>query len=541
MQHPGCARRSAERQLYSDGFRHFIVALRAQHEPVALDVFATLVEVPLGTLKTWLSPSSVSATPPPEPVGATASDPTDSDEPNATLAQIETVLVAWKSWDGTFIDFADHVRTNLRVPFGRHLVAGILEQNGARLVRRRSGRSPDEIALRGAFETFFSGAQWVGDGKKITVTLGSQSFDFNLELDVDAYSDACVGLCIRDTEDSTAVVESFDDGVSTTGAAPLALLLDNRPSNHTAQVDAALGPSGTLRMRATLGRPQNKAHVEGGFGLFSQTVPPITINTSLAPREVARQLAVLVSTTFARATNRRARADRGGRSRVDLYAESPTDDQIAVARHALAERCRRQELARATLAARERPEVRDLLDAEFEKLGLSDPERNVRLAIAGHTVEAITDGISIFGSKRRAGTLPKNVDARYLLGIVRNVDAQREGEYLAEALLEMRLKVRDRALAGLTAQQSVVSTSTRDASDVITDCVDRALATDKTLDRLFWLTVLANEIQARAADLDELKRLYFTATRRINTTFRVSPRERQNAMRILVDHVVPLS
>jgi hypothetical protein len=176
---------------------------------------------------------------------------------------------------------------------------------------------------------------------------------------------------------------------------------------------------------------------------------------------------------------------------------SPTDEQIAAARHELVERCRRQELARATLAARERPEVRDLLDAEFDKLGLSDPERNV--------------------------------------------DAQREGDCIAEALLEMRLKVRDRTLAGLTAQRSTVSTSTGKASDVIADCVDRALATDKRLDRLFWLTVLSNEIQARAADLDELKRLYFTATRRINTTFRVSPHERQDAMRFLVDHLVPLS
>ena len=31
--------------------------------------------------------------------------------------------------------------------------------------------------------------------------------------------------------------------MNTTGAAPLALLLDNRPSNHTEEVDAALKPS----------------------------------------------------------------------------------------------------------------------------------------------------------------------------------------------------------------------------------------------------------------------------------------------------------
>jgi len=158
-QHPGCVQAHGERQHYSDGFRHFIVSLRAQHEDVALDVFAALVELPLGTLKTWLSPVAPSAPPPPGATTATAAEAPASDPPNARLAQIETVLAAWKDWDGTFSDFANHVVTNLRVPFGRQLVARVLEQSGVRHVRRRTGRSPDELALRGAFETFFPGAQ----------------------------------------------------------------------------------------------------------------------------------------------------------------------------------------------------------------------------------------------------------------------------------------------------------------------------------------------------------------------------------------------
>ena len=541
MQHPGCVHGYGERQQYSDSFRHFIVSLRAQHEDVALELFAIFVEVPLGTLKTWLSSATPSVAPPPESTTAAKATTPTNDESNATRAQIETVLDAWKSWDGTFVDFADHLRTNLRVPFGRQLVARMLAQNGVRLVRRRPGRSPDELALRGAFETFFSGAQWVGDGKKVSVVLGSESFDFNFELDVDAYSGACAGLSVRDAEDSTAVIETFADGVNTTGAAPLALLLDNRPSNHTPEVDAALEPADTLRLRSTLGRPQNKAHVEGAFGLFSQSVPPIVLDTSRDSQSVARQLAVLVATTWARAINRRPRTDRGGRTRVDIYAESPTDEQIAAARRALEERCRRQELARATLEARERPEVRALCDAHFERLGLTDPQRHVRLAIARYTLDAIVDGIAIFDGKRRAGTLPEDADARYLLGIVRNVEAQREGEYVAEALLKLRLEARDQALAALTAQRTLACRPTRGTLELIADCVDRALTTDRLLDRLFWLGVLADEVHKRATDPDHKGRLYLAAARRINTTFRVSPRERQNAVRFLVDHLVPLS
>src|SRR3979409_1955991 len=54
-----------------------------------------------------------------------------------------------------------------------------------------------------------------------------------------AASGAAVGISVRDEEDSAAVVQAFTQGVATTGGTPLALLLDNRPSNHTPEVDAA--------------------------------------------------------------------------------------------------------------------------------------------------------------------------------------------------------------------------------------------------------------------------------------------------------------
>ena len=536
--HPGCAQGRGRRQWYSDGFRHFILALRQQHSDLALETFAALVDVPEGTLKAWLSPADAPPTPAPAPAPSIAAA---APQPDATSPQIETVLAAWKSWHGTFVDFAEHVRHHLRIPMGRQLLAHILEATRVRLRKRRTGRSPDELAIRGAFETFFPGAQWVGDGKLVRVGLGHEAFAFNLELEVDAHTGAFVGLSVRDTEDSTAVVESFGDGLATTGAAPLALLLDNKPSNHTPEVDAVLTPHGSLRIRATTERPQNKAHVEGAFGLFSQEVPPITLDTHQHRRGMARALLSLVAMTWARAVNRRPRADRDGRSRVDLYAESPTDEQIAAARRALEKRCRRQERARATLAARERHEVRALLDAHFDRLGLIDPERHVRLAIGRYPLDAVVDGIAIFDAKRRAGTLPDGADARYLLGIVRNVAAEIEGEAMAKTLLALRLEARDQALAALTLTRAVVCQPGRGGFEVIADCVDRALSTDRYLDRLFWLAALADAIQGRGVEPGHRDRLYFAAASRINTTFRVPPCERQEALRHLADGVVPLN
>lgn len=428
------------------------------------------------------------------------------------------------------------MREQLLVPFGRSLLTQILEIHGVRLSARQSGRSPDEAALRGAFDTFFPGAQWVGDGKAISVVIGQERLSVNLELITDTRTGAFVGLSVRESEDSTAVIEAFDDAVATTGAPPLALLLDNRPSNHAPEVDTALKE--TLRMRATPARPQNKAHVEGAFGLFAQTVPPLVLDMLREPSSLARQLVLLVATTWARAVNHRPRLDHGGRTRVELYGDKPTDQQVAEARCALEARCKKQQLARATLEARQRPEVRSLLDTHFERLGLLDPERHIRLSIARYPLDAIVNGIAIFEGKRRAATLPDGVDGRYLLGVVRNVAEKREGELVAEALLRLRLDARDRLLAPLLAERDVVCDPARDDQEAMVECLRRAFGAARSIDRLFWLSALVDRLTGRTSQ--QRQAAFLVVARRIGATFLVSPTERQDALRFLVERLISL-
>lgn len=524
MKHPGCVEAGESRQHYSDGFRRFVLDLRAEHAALQVEAFAEATHVPLGTLKDWLhGPAS--------PADAPA--PTAPPRPAAQGPQMQTVLDAWPRWEGTFQGFCAHVREDLHVPFGRDLVTRILAVHGRRHRTRREGRRPDEVALRGTFRTFFPGAQWVGDGMQVPVVVDDLRFTFNLELHVDAHTGAFAGLSLRREEDTAAVVEALADGVETTGAAPIALLLDNRPSNHTPDVDAALGD--TLRIRATPERPQNKAHVEGAFGLFSQVLPDLALDTRHGAEELARALVHLVTLVWARASNHRPRADRGGRSRAELYADSATDEQIEQARRELRETAERQERARRTLEARRRPEVLALLDTEFARLHLLDPERHIRLAIAGYPLDAIVDGLAIFDGKRLAKTLPEGVDARYLLGIVRNVAAKSEGEHMARRLFELRLEVRDTMLAGLVAARDTV----RAGASALADCVERALATQSPLERTFWLDSLAEVIRSR--DPAQQESLFTTAAHRIEATFAVTPRERHDAIRALADRVIALA
>jgi hypothetical protein len=536
MDHPGCVYGGAERRRYDDNFRRFVLDLREQHAGLDLDHFAAAIPMPLGTLKEWLSRGMDTGTGEP---GDDAPVKDDKDDACTTSqsAEIQTLLSAWKTWRGSFGGFCLHVRDQLRISFGRSLISQILVVNGQRRPQRRGGRSPDERALRGAFETFFGGAQWVGDGSPIPVTINGQRFVFNLELMVDAYSGGFVGMSARDEEDSAAVTEALFDGVATTHEAPLAVLLDNRPSNHTPQVDAALGDV-TRRIRATTFRPQNKAHVEGGFGLFQQSIPELDLRGK-EPRELARQVLVLVAQTWARTLNHRPRDDRGGHSRVELYNEPLTAEQVDAARAALEERCKKQERARLTALTRQDPIVRALLDDAFRRLDLLDPEHHLRVAIARYPIDIVVEGIATFEAKRHVGTLPPGVDARYLLGIVQNLGNEREGIAIAQELLRARLDARDRMLAPLVEARDGARRHTPDLRDRVLRFADLALATDRLVDRLFWLLAAADDITTHLGA--DPAPLLDAAARRIHATHRVPYRERLQAVRVIVESVVPLA
>ena len=525
-----------QRLRYSDPFRRHVLELRAEHPVLPLARFAEAACVPLDTIEDWLRAGVVAVT----------SDVPASDgevdsmgaADDVSHAHIQTVLTEWKTWRGGFTNFCDHLNVNCRVPYGATLVSAILNSHGVRTPARREGRSPDERALRGAFAVFFPDAQWVGDGSQVSIVLRGLRFTFNLELLVDAYSGAFVGASLRDEEDSKAVVDALHDAKTTTHATPplpLDVLLDNKPSNHTPEVDDAL--DGTTRTRATVERPQNKGHVEGAFGLFKTTAPPLVVEGT-EPRRLAQSILALVIMTFFRAANHRPRADRNGRSRVAIHGDTPTPEQIDKARKDLNERCRRQELARQTLEARQDPEVRAYLDRAFERLGLLDPERSIRVAIARYPLDTILDGLGIFEAKRTAGAIAADTDARYALGIVRNLAAMKEGELICVVLLRERMAQRDIMLLALTTERDRV-----DRDVVIVDArlkafADRACAIDAVLDRRFWLLTIVDTI--RAQPRAQHAALTTNVSRRIQATFRIRPHERTDAVRFIVDRVVPL-
>src|SRR5690606_40123817 len=117
---PGCVHGRGKRQSYSDPFRRFIVDLYAEHSGVGLEHFANLVEVPRGTLKSWLS-----ATPSEPSSGDRGSTTPDADDGQAsraasiTAANVASVLTAYEGWHGGVRAFCEPGQREPRCPTTR--------------------------------------------------------------------------------------------------------------------------------------------------------------------------------------------------------------------------------------------------------------------------------------------------------------------------------------------------------------------------------------------------------------------------------------
>jgi hypothetical protein len=526
-EHPGAAKDGSVRTTYSDGYRLFVLELLQRHKEVSLEEFANTTATPLGTLSNWLRGGSVGVHTKARALPAV---------PDIKGPLLQTVLFEWEHWKGAFSAFCDHVQLHCRIPWGRSMLQHVLEAVGVRIPKRRRGRSPDERALAEAFRTWFPHAQWEGDGSHLPVLIDGKLHVFNLELDVDAFSGAFVGAAVTPTEDAETVVSTFEQAVHETGVQPLALLLDNKPSNHCEAVEHALGD--TILIRSTPYRGQSKPHVEGGFGLLKPTLEGLELHTGGSKEQLAASYLKGLVTAVLRVLNHRPRRDRDGLSRFQLLGESPTEQEIEQAHAALLELQTKQRKARETWAARQDPAVRSRLKAAYTDLGLDDPKGHILTATARYPIDAVLEGIAIFTAKKRLGTLPATADARYLLGIVRNLATEWESWETSLKLWSERVAASDEHATRLHGLRDGVLEKLDDPEELLPDYIDRALATGSRLDRFFWLMTAADVIHDE--DAEEHQRLFRLAARRISATHAVRGRERTAAIRFLAAKVVPL-
>jgi len=189
---------------------------------------------------------------------------------------------------------------------------------------------------------------------------------------------------------------------------------------------------------ATPSRPENKAVVEGAFGLFEQRVGAIRLDDSNRD-SLIRSAVKEALRAYTAATNSVPRIELDGKSRVHVLQSScPSYEQ------------QQRDLAfLANLKADHEPSQRwqrppdptslDLLDGVFERLGLldKDPKRSLRLYLARYEPTAIRRAATIVSAKLHRGAIDSRWAHRYLVKVIQTQQDELDLERAAQELLHL--------------------------------------------------------------------------------------------------------
>jgi hypothetical protein len=340
-------------------------------------------------------------------------------EPSPTAGftlHMQRIIEQWERWHGTFDAFVRQHLPTLGIRHGKQIVSQLLHLAAARKLLRRPPPAP---AARGSTFLPPPGVQWSSDGKDVVVVVGGEHFTVAWQPMVDVGSTATVGSTARPNEDTAGVIASFTEGVQTTGAAPAALLLDNKAPNKSAALAAAL-PDGTFVMHGTPGRGQSKATIEGGFGLFAQDLGPVAaVIDTASPEHIALSVADAVTRAYAAGRNRRPRR-KDGKTPYELYRDAdPSPEEVVAAVARLRAIKDRIDARAAREAARRDPYVRATLEDAFARFGFAD-EGDLLASLCTLSLPAVQSAIAIYAAKCAAGSLPADAGLRYFAGIARN-------------------------------------------------------------------------------------------------------------------------
>lgn len=490
------------RFTYDDAFKRF--ALDSSDTFIGTDEdFCRASSVPYQTLMTWRrldAKEPIVAQPRPErvavwPTGAT---------PNELARQITSDFKLWSGDVGGFLrDAARRLWVAPSAIRGVLRIAGMLAVDAAKPPR-----------YRGSTLNASPGAIVVTDGKDIEIKLtgSGDRQTVNWQGIVDQATACHLAVVISNTEDAAAVSEAYRQTRDFLGKAPLALVHDQKSIYQEAALQKLITAE-TAMIPATLGRPENKAVIEGEFGKWEREVGAIVLDdTSMeslvmsAAREVVR--------AYASGLNHAARAELDGKSRAEVIRDAcpdPKKDAALVAKL-------KAEHQRGRHPAAPLPTVgvaRALLDEAFEHLGLVPADTIGRLRAwlaATFEPDAIRRALAIFGARRAKGSLRGKDAHRYLVKLIREAQIEIDLEREEHLLLQYAEMERRSWLAELVAAKAAVERECSTKEERMIALADHALFGGIFLEKAFWENELSAAIVATPTLLDgvttHIRRLY---------------------------------
>ncbi len=518
LEHPGAVVIHASgRATYNAGFKRFI--LNASDRFVGRDEdFCRVVKVPWSTFMTWRQLDAKEPIISPQRPERRGVWPTGA-QPNE-LAR--TVIDDYMRWEGKFGDF-------LRDASRRLGIAPVAVRGVLRIACMLAPNNIKPPRYRGATIKGTPGAIIVTDGKdiKVNLTASGESRTFNWQGTVDQATACHLAVVVTPTEDAAAAGDAYMQAWEFLGRPPLALVHDQKPIYWDTEL-RKLVELETVMIPATLERPENKAVVEGQFGLFEQQVGTIVLddtNTATLVMSAARE----VLRAFTAASNHAARAELNGRSRAEAVRAACPDPKkdAALVASLKANHLRGRHRAAPLPTA---PVALALLDEAYANLGLTaDDAKGSRRPWLAATYEpaAIRQAVAIFGAMRAKGKLRGKYAERYLIKLIREsqveIDLEREGDLL----LKWAETERSSWLAELIKVADAMRADTESPEEFVMELAEQALYGGIFLEKAFWEKALIEAL----SEAPTLLGAVMTHTRRL---YEASPDCRRQLMNRLV-------
>lgn len=426
LRHPGSVEKQSRRTYYAPCFQRFLLEQHDRWEGTD-EAFARAVRVPFDTLRDWWRRDREGLLPEPEEKKSV---------PIPRHASLLTRKIAeeWPRWVGSTRAFLGHIARLLGV--GPNQTVRVL-----RILGLVSTRRPKTFRYRGSTQTLSPGALLVTDGKRlhIELTASDRSLSLNWQAMVDQTTGCHMAWDVTPEENAQGVLQAYESSRSWLGdAVPLGLLHDNKPCYDERELQEHIQNAGTILIPATLGRAENKAVLEGDFGLFEQRVGTLRFDDT-SKSALIRSATEEVLRAYTAALNSIPRVEWDGQSRLQVLRQAcPSPEQKRRDQQFLA-RLKASHPGTRRRAPKIDPTTLQLLDEVFERFGLldKDPQGSLRRYLAGFQPEAIRRAAALFANKLERGAIEPRYAHRYLAKLIRTQQDELDLERAAEELLHL--------------------------------------------------------------------------------------------------------
>ena len=426
--YPGAVVEHADHNNYSNAFKYFILNRYDQEcEFLSQEEFARATEIPVETLRTWLTQDRALLLPENAAMKPKALIPVDAAEIVREIAE------RFEKWHGSTRDFLSH--TAKEIGLKTNQIKRVLCIVGMLAVpKRRTYR------YRGSIEKLAPGTMLVTDGKELCIHLtGSHEYiKLNWQAMIDQNTGTDTGFAITSNENANGVAQALESSLYFMGGqVPAAVLCDNKPCYDDAELNEKIKPICEV-IKATPGRPENKAIAEGSFSLFEERIGKIRLDDSSKPALIHSAVHEIIR-VYTATTNHVPRAEFDGKTRAQVLYEYVPDPKQQEKDRAFLKRLQAQHQKPFASQARPDPRSRELLDSAFTQFGLLEKDRSGKLRefLSEFEPATIKAAAAIFHTRQQRGKIKAQWAHRYLTKLIFNMQEEIDLQRAEEQLLNL--------------------------------------------------------------------------------------------------------